>query len=374
VLGLLAAPPAAEPAPAPPASAPLPALAARFEKVALPSEVGAVISVVGRGTSDVWMLARGNVVFHWDGARTTRRGTPRCFTDSCCARLVDCARQREACSPTCSLGWFGCAQAVDFQSLRLTADDVIAEAVVYTGGMRGALVAARLRGGFRCEQSSDDLVYPGQRASGDAAHAEELSVGGAEVRFEGPAMLGNALGGYSLSIDGRRIPLPDDAMGVDLAVAALDDLWLWQWSGGRVWRGNGLTWYPLATGAEQLAGLWVGEGMVWALATAEKEGAERLLRWDLERGGWHEDATPGATKLIHDEGGRFWLLGKTAQYHWDGRTLRRGEAPLDVEDGWLAATGELWLVGGDRSATVTTADGSAPAGAVVRLAAREQAP
>ncbi len=83
---------------------PLPAFDGRFERVRLPTNMAAVVAVVGRGGDDVWMLAKGNAVLHFDGKRTTQRGNPRCRADSCCGRLIDCAPNREVCSPTCSLG------------------------------------------------------------------------------------------------------------------------------------------------------------------------------------------------------------------------------------------------------------------------------
>jgi len=348
---------------------PLPAFDGRFERVSLPANTKEVVAIAGRGGDDVWMLAKGNAVLHFDGKRTKSRGNPRCYADSCCGRLIDCARNREACSPTCSLGFGRCAEPVVFESLRLTDDDVIAQAVIYTGGLRGALVEARLENGFECEQSQDDLIYPGARGSGDVHRAEKLSVDGAAIRLEGPAWLVNPLGGNSLVIDGRRVALPDAARThVGLAAPALNDLWLWAPFDGFVWRGNGIAWVPVSTGVDDLTQLWAdGAGHVWALSGAE--GDEVLLRWDLGRDGWTYIATPGATRALTSRNHTFWLIGKTAQYHWDGQTLSHSEAPLDVADGWLDDAGELWLVGGDRTAKVGRGKDRQAASAVYRVTA-----
>ncbi len=377
----------------------LPAFAGRFEAVPIPKKTAAVVSVSGRGEDDVWMLARGGPVLHWDGKRVADMGTPQCFTDNCCGTLLDCAKKPGLCRKPPAEGChpFGppCAMRVDWGWVEVDEGDVAVGAIVDTGGMRGSLVEAHLGKGGRwaCAQGKDDMVQPGSRGRGDGPRAMEKSVGGAAVRFEGPAVLVNVLGGYSLVVDGRRVPLPADverARDVGFEARGPADLWLWRSDGGRVWRGNGLAWTPLRTELAQVAGVWFADpGSAWMLGSMG-EGNELLVRWDLgPRPGLRADEppsapgparrfeTPGATIVLHSDRPDFWLLGKTAFYFWDGRDLRRAEAPLDVEDAWRSRRGEVWVAGGERGAQGKAAPQGDPPpapGAVYRLRAPEGPP
>ncbi len=72
----------------------------------------------------------------WNGSRIRRRATISCYADTCCGRLVSCARRPAASKPDCSLGYFECASAVEPESLLVTDKDVIVSALVHTGGLR----------------------------------------------------------------------------------------------------------------------------------------------------------------------------------------------------------------------------------------------
>jgi hypothetical protein len=75
--------------------------------------------------------------------------------------------------------------------------------------------------------------------------------------------------------------------------------------------------------------------------------------------------------LVRGTGERdVWFLGAKGFYQWDGATLRRAEAPLGaVDDAWVGPSGEMWVVGADRTRQVTTKDGPKPAGAAIRVPA-----
>jgi hypothetical protein len=355
------------------------AFTARFEPVALPPKTPAIVAVDARSERDVWMLAADGRVLRWDGARVVDRGAPHCFTDSCCGTLVDCARKPAMCArqavENCQPFRYDCAMEVSWSFLRLTPDDVIVRALVDTGGMRASLVESRLgkNGRWSCEQGPGDLVYPGSLGRGDdGPRALELSVDGASLRFEAPAVLANRYGGHMLLVDGRRVPLPDDVqyggvMGPDASFAARtpSDLWLWTGS-GQVWRGNGLGWTSLPSGLASVAEIWFGApATAWVLG-ALGEGKEQLLRWDLDRGGGQRFETPFAEWMLRD-GQDFWLFGKKALYHWDGTALGRAAPPLSIEHAWRGASGEIWLVGADPTARMKLGDEDVPLGAVFRL-------
>lgn len=221
------------------------AFTGRFEPVPLPPGTRAIVAVAGRSGSDVWMLASGKVL-RWDGARVTDRVAPTCLVDSCCGTLFDCSKNPAKCTKAaverCQPFSGSCAMPVAWSALRITSDEVIVGALVESGGMRPSLVESRLgkNGRWSCQQGEGDHVYPGQRGRGDVARSLELSLGGASLRFEGPAVLVNNYGGYSLVVDGRRVPLPEVAqrvapgpLDIGFAARSLDDLWLWKSEGGR---------------------------------------------------------------------------------------------------------------------------------------------
>jgi|SRR5580704_305537 hypothetical protein len=355
--------------------------AGRFEPIPLSPAAPTILAVTGRDGRDVWMLANHNAVLHWDGTRTTERGTPRCFADSCCGRLLDCAHRPKLCAPPSPS-----AIDVDFDAISLRGGDVIVEAVVDTGGMTSSLVEARLGrdGRWRCEQSEGDgLIHPG---------VQPISVGGASLQLETPGWLVNPIGGVSLLYDGRRVAVPKEVRQgwgrVGLAARSPDDLWLWSTEldelhagepGGRpprVWRGNGLAWAPASIGFETLTDLWVTDGVVWALGAFRKDDETDLLRWDTGKAAWQHFPAPGATSVRRTGGRDFWLLGKSDLYRWDGRALRRVEVPIELMDAsrqtWSGPSGELWVVGADRAAKVTTPKGGEAAGVALRLRAPEE--
>jgi hypothetical protein len=382
-----------------------PVFTGRFERIPLPPGTPAVVAIEGRDDRDVWMLAQGGTVLHWDGSRVTAKGRPACFTDSCCGRLFDCTGAPDKCTDaaikSCSMGRSDCAWAVVFDDLRVTREEVVVRAWVNTGGLRSSLVESRLREGrFTCEQAQGDLLYPGSRARGDGPHVLELAVGGSSIRFEPPAGYGG--GPYGLVIDGRRVPLPPGV--TELAARSVDEIWVAGFHFGQdpggLWRGDGLGWRPIPlpddTGPERV---WIGEnGLVWVLGPAgtergrswgdELDRRERtmgLLRLDQQRSAWTRFATPG---LLSVHGGEhdFWLLGKESFYVWDGRALSRAAAPLVLgrflhEDGqpvdaWRSPSGALWVAGGalEKKPETKQAKGKSPvqAGVVLRVAGPER--
>lgn len=356
----------------------LPAFGGRFERVELPPKTPVLLSLDGRDDRDVWMLAADGRVLRWDGKSVTSAGTPECYTDSCCGTLFDCKRKPSLCTRAaaehCQPFGGPCAMLVDWASVRVAGDDVVVSTIVETGGLRGSLVEARRRrdGRWSCEQGKDDFVYPGMRARGDTAHAYEVTLDGATIRFEGPAFLVNPNGGNLLVVDGRRVPLPQEASwtrsGVALAARSPGDLWLWQDDPARVWRGNGLAWYPFPVGLETVADLWLTEpGTAWVLGADGEAGTESLVRWDIDKKSGQRFATPGAVQVLKGRGDEIWLLGEKAVYPWDGRELRRADAPLAVQHAWRSDAGTVWLIGGDLDAKVKLHEADVPAGAVFRV-------
>lgn len=358
-----------------PASA-LPVFAGRFEPVKLPKKVPAILAVNGTGDRDVWLLPAGGPVMQWDGSRVSERGTPQCYTDTCCGILVDCARNPGRCRKKgeCAYGDTTCVQPVTWSFLDVTPAGVAVGASTYTGGMRGSVVFARPRkgGGFTCEQNLDDNAYPGSRGMGDPGHAEEVTLDGVAIRFEGPAVLVNSYGGHHLTVAGRAVPLPPDLQyrsGGFLARSAAD-LWVWLDDPGQVFRGDGLKWTPVETGLLTVTRVWAtGPDLVWAL------GGEELVVLDMKAGTEKRYSVPGATRVL--AGPReLWLLGDEATlgedgpildmteksfYFWDGQALARAGSPLALGGAWRSPSGDLWVAGADRTA-------KNPEGVVFRVA------
>ncbi|MEM6789292.1 MAG: hypothetical protein AAF715_17360 [Myxococcota bacterium] len=315
-----------------------------FEPVQLPAGTPSILAIDGRGPTDMWMLTSQSEVLQWNGHRVKSHGRLQCFADSCCGRLVNCRATPAACGPTCSLPPMQCARPVAFSALEVRGTEVVAVAVIDTGGLRPSLIEARASTRFRCEQPQGDLVYPGTGIRGQKADADELTLDGHVVRLEGPAWLVNPLGGTSLVIDGRRVLVPPGAeRGTYLAADRADDLWLWTPSGD-VWRGNGLRWQGVAIDFDQLAELWMAGGAVWALAAHGDASSATLLRWDELASSWTATAAPGADEVHRSETG-FWLLGAGGLYVYEGDVLRKVTSPLNYHAGWLDDGGELWIAG-----------------------------
>jgi hypothetical protein len=347
LLDVRAEAPPAEPAAA--TSGPVPAYPGRFERVPLPAGVAQILAVRGRDARDVWMLAKGGAVLHWDGTRVTSKGTPRCFTDSCCGRLFDCKRAPSKCTPKavakCELGRRDCAWQVDFTMLSVTRDAVVVTGMIDTGGMRAAEVEARLArdGRWSCEQDPDDLIRPG---------VETAAAGDATITLETPAYMVNIIGTGSLVWNGRRLPLPDEVRrATDLRLAASsDDVWLYN-TAGSVWRNNGIGWEPRPTGLDGIVRAWAGDpGSIWILGGVPDEDGDSgdLIRWDTGAGAWRRFPAPQdfrASRALVNGPRDAWLLGKRGFHHLDGRALRRADPPVAFADAWLGPKGDLWVVG-----------------------------
>jgi hypothetical protein len=352
VQALRSAPAPVKSADAPPSTL-MPALSVHFEVVPLPKGTTGIRDIAGRADNDAWFLTASGAVLQWDGRAVTERGAPVCYTDACCGSL------------TSSKG----GQPVPFESLEVTAKDVTASALIFTGGLRPSLVTARLGAGGRwvCEQGSGDFIYPGAVGRGDTEHATEITIGGSQIRFEGPARLVNPLGGSTLVIDGRKVPLPDAGSFSPLALTAraADDLWLWSRYGG-VWRGNGLLWQALPIELESLDNLWLDGDLVWAFGS-DKTGTYVAHR-DGGGGPWQRMPVPGAKQIVENGSHTFWALGSSGFYRWDGETLGRAEAPLDFGAAWQSPSGTLWV--GGRAQAPTKRDDPG-VGALVRRVGNE---
>lgn len=324
----------------------------------------------------MWLLPHRSPAFQWDGARFVDRGTPSCFADLCCGRLIDCAKEPKRCheKKDCSYDSMDCALRLEWSFLDSTPSSVLLGGYQRTASDTRSLVFARPHtGGWACEQGTEPHMLAGSRGSGDSERAQEWTVDGVRIRLGAPVPIPGSLGfgGYHLTIDGRAVALPADAVyaACDLAPRTLGDLWLW--CQDRVWRGDGLTWSSVDTGLGDVSRMWVGTaGQVWALGQA-KEGQcdTALVRWDGEDATERRFCVPGAETVVVG-GGQFWLLGRGAAtddegrpvfrmedetfYFWDGQGLQRTSSPLAFGAAYRSPSGDLWLVGAERGKTKTT--------------------
>jgi hypothetical protein len=342
-----------------------------FAPVSLPPGTAQLVDISAKSPRDVWMVAKGGRVLRFDGARAKVEAGPRCFVESCCGTLVPRAGKD--------------TMPVEFEHVDATGDEVVLTAYVHTGGMRPSVVRAPRRGsGWSCEQPKGDLIHPGGGARGEGPWAREISALGSTIRLEPPAVLVNVLGGYVLTVDGRRVPLPaeDGYLGmqrrdVDIAARSGGELWLWASEGAPIWRGDGLTWTAVPTGLRDLTYVWLdpasaGPTRLWAIGS--DAGGEYLARLEADSGLWRRVKAPGATRALGTKGPRFWVIGTTACYEWDGQGLRRADVPFDIERAWLSPGGELWVVGGAPEAPKPKgSEGEVPAGAAARLVPAKEA-
>ncbi len=380
-LGLLDVREGPAPATQPPIDAgTLPVFAGKFEAIALPRKVRPILAVTGNGDRDVWLLAAGGPVMRWDGTSVADRGTPSCFTDACCGRWIDCARKPGRCKKkgSCSFEDATCVEPVGWSFLDAARSSIVVGGSQYTGGMRPSVVFARPgASGWVCEQGTDDNVYPGSRGSGDPGHAEEVTLEGVAIRFEGPAHLVNSYGGYHLTIAGRAVPLPDelDLLRKGFLARSPGDLWLWNLDEGHLFHGDGLTWTPVETGLGSIEEVWATPGFVWVL------GDEVLVQRGVDAGTERRYSVPGARSVLAGAA-EFWLLGREANitdagpiadmkaesfYFWDGKALSRAAAPLAFGAAFRSPSGDVWIAGAERKS-------DEPAGAVVRVAAAGRKP
>ena len=327
----------------PPLLEPTP-IVARFVEVALPRDVAPVVAVDGRNDQDVWIVTSDNAVLHWDGSRIRRRAVLQCHTDACCGRLVDCAKLPQgACQAECSNGAPQCAPLAEFSHVRVGPRDVVVSAYVQTGGLRPSLVAARLLGGFQCEQQLGDLVYPGSGARGEGPNEPVVVKDDVTFRVGLPAHLVNPLGGYALFMNGRRVPLPPDSnWWSSFQFAAPDDIWL---DNSRMWRGNGITWEPVEMGIK-VATHWVdGSDRIWVLGNLGQDTGAQLLHQNRDQDGWTQFAVPRAETVVGEGHDTFFVLGQ-AYYYWNGSELGTFDMPIQPKDTWYDS-GKLWI-GGER--------------------------
>lgn len=320
--------------------------------VALPAKTPTVVDIAGRGEEEVYLLtAKGNVL-QWNGKDWKDLGAPKCFAESCCGTLVDCKAHPQQCAKKATeqcapMNYPSCAFEVQFDYIQAE-PDVRARTVIQTGGLRGSLLEAKLGadGKWTCVQGDSDLVHPDSAGRGDVAHPREYVVDGASFRFEGPARLVNPLGGHILTIDGRRINLPEPTnFGVSLNVLARsrDDLWLYSYD-PLLWHGNGLDWHPVELALETLEDIWLdGDKNLWVLGSSA--GQTLLLRRDLAKDTWHRTLVPGATSSVAGMGRDFWLVGDSF-YYSDGSALKKVDVQIGLQGSWRSKKGDVWLVGG----------------------------
>ncbi len=317
----------------------------------MPAKTGALLAVGGRDARDVWITGDDRVLLRWDGARLAAGKAPSC-PSRYELNFGPGNVQRFVLEPS-------------YQHVLAAPREIVLSGPRREIGSRGDWrndVEARVRagGGVTCVANAG--IYP----------PVEHVVAGALARVQ-------IYPRRELTLDGRRVPLPADAFEdpLDVAGKATDDLWIWNGRGGRLWRGNGVAWFVVPTGLDGIEDVWLDEtGAPWVLGVVKDRG-EALLRWDEARGALRPLPLPRDTgaALVRGTSARdVWVLGSKAVLQWDGRAFRRAESPIGtVNDAWVAPSGELWMVGGDRARKVKTEDGTGPAGAAFRLPAPEGA-
>jgi hypothetical protein len=335
-------------------------LGRRFERVALPAGAGEIVAVAGRDDRDVWMMARGSdvqrvwvkggaggeeakeialpidSVVHWDGARATARPGPRCFLaweykQTARTRLVSSRARPLSCNA------LGCDYAVPFDRILLPPAGVVLVGT-WHHGQTPFPFDLRSRAGRDGRWSCE--------IEGQTPAAERL-VGAAALRLDR-----NAYSFASLTVDGREIGVPQelkDAAPSAVAARSVDDLWLWKSDDEHVWHGTTHAWEARPAPVHVVALEIVEPGSAWVVGV-DKD-ADIVLRWDAGKAAWTRWPTPAkfrATSILATSAHDVWFLGPKAFHHWDGRELRRIEAPpLAVHAAWLSASGELWVVGAD---------------------------
>lgn len=365
------------PANVPAAELPLGSLTLDVAAVPLPKGTDRIRALAARDEKGAWFLSSKGEVFEWDGRETKSIGTPFCVADACCGTLIDCQKEPKLCTKkameTCSaFSGQRCGMPVEFSGLTYAKGELVADAYVNTGGLRGSYVGARRSksGKWICEQGGGDTILPGQVARGAWGSSNVETLGdGARFEFEGPAYLINPLGGISVVVDGRRLRLPDDLgwQPSTVVAAAADDLWLYNAAADWVYRGDGRNWQKVPLDVGPLEDMWILRSSsappgydLWG------RNADSLVQLDWQTGSWRRLAQPGADMLRTFDGG-FWLIGKSRVLRWDGEHLAAAEVPAAVEDIWVSPKGEIWVVGAELPDSPTSP------GAALRLSVAKNA-
>lgn len=345
---------AVDPAPSPSVAA-LASATRRFEPIALPS-MGAVLAVDGRGPKDVWMLGENSALLRWNGARAERQKAPSCPSHVVMSFAGSKPRSYDA-EPV-------------YRRLTVAPREIIVGGPRSAWGYRGSytvFVEARSRGGsaWSCGMANG-FGTPIHRAAGDGV----LDI----LRVGQP----------SFAIDDRPAPVPDDMSSEEslLVARSSDDVWIGSPLYASLWHWNGVAWNPRPAAIATLFDLWTDEsGAAWVLGSTAKNAREGdlVLRWDLAAKAWRSVPLPPdlrATRLGGTSARDVWLFGTKAWFQWDGVALRRADALLgEVNATWSTATGELFVVGADRTKKVGTGKDATPAGAAFHaLAVEEERP
>ncbi|HEX7602583.1 MAG TPA: hypothetical protein VF316_13295, partial [Polyangiaceae bacterium] len=352
-LALLAEEPADEAERARPLDEPLLPLDRAFEAVELPPDVQAVLGIGPLDALELWLVADGKiaprettnvfdgqyenddrlVVLRWDGARFARQGAPDCAYIPKGGRVLDALPESARRAPHDGSITIPLAPVYD-GSFRIVGGEVFLRAMLWVGdasphptiearlGREAKWSCVGIGREYRPEQS---LVLGASEARVDAEYRDPMDP--TEVHRR-------------LTIEGTRSPLPPAATVADIPVrlAGRQPHALWLWEPGNVWAGNGVAWVsrPLPRGS--VLDLWVDDaGAAWALASADARATEGELvyRFDLDAGAWRPFPVPAAfgAKLVRGSGARdVWLLGERSIYHFNGRELGRGDAPLSLRD------------------------------------------
>lgn len=282
-----------------------------FQEVALPPSTRPIVAVHGRDERDVWMLAPGDsggLAFHWDGAKLNR----------------------EPISP--------CAMLLRHASLVLSPDGPIARDESHDDAGDLFFAARRSPGGtWECDDSED--------------YTRPYPIGDQMIRIPSA--------GAALSLSGRPLPLPgldatkSHSTRGDVAGRFADDLWFYFPNHPEVLHYNGRVWEDRSPGVGSVHSLVLdANGAAWILirSDARSTEAQKVLHWDHAEHAWACLPVPSGLRTTHLRAANerdVWLLGDKEMYHWDGASFQRGPTPIaTLEDAWISAGGELWIVGG----------------------------
>ncbi len=289
-----------------------------FQEVALPPDTRPIVAVGGRDERDVWMLAPGDsggLALHWDGAKLSK----------------------ETVSP-CTI-YFSQANVV------LGPDGPIARQESHQEGTTLFFAARRTPGGtWECDDG-DDYTRP-------------YPVGDQMIRVPS--------GGGALTLSGRRLPQPaldatkSNSNRGDVAGRFADDLWLYFPNHPEVLHYNGRVWEDRSPGVGNVHSLILdANGAAWVLTgnDARSTDGDKVLHWDHAAHAWVCLPVPAGLRTTHLRAANerdLWLLGDKELYHWDGASFQRGPTPIaTLEDAWISASGELWVVGGGPADTAS---------------------
>lgn len=306
---------------APADSPPPPSLDRDFVHVVLPPSVWPLLSISGRGPSDVWILGAGNALLHLDGDRVVKTYTA------------------EPCFQVAMFEWVAVSAGDELRLLGQYQDPGGRLLSAVFDPVKGVVGACGASSGFL------GLDCPWHHAWGAPAGDGRLcTLGDVKMPDYDPFVPRDA-----------RVKLQ-----IDSASARADDGWFVVRLGEEaderteIHRYNGVTWVrvgALEKGLVLVATSFDKAGRGWILARRieddEAGPATALVRLD-GRSLTRVSVPPSfeAGQVLASGSETVWFIGAERKlFEWDGETLREGESPFVPIDSWVSPRGDLWLLG-----------------------------